>query len=173
MLHQPSGPGCGAAVQPGGGSAAPADDDGHGRADDPGQKVVGQRPQPVEEVEAVKGDSNGCVFAGDSALALPAALRYGKRLEARPIFARTVCHSRTGNRPHLSRTGLGGGLLRTGNRSGAPVQPGTAPNPWNRSEEDFFSTSARAPPSWVAPRMHRGSREAAALRQHLRHHLHT
>lgn len=36
----------------------------------------------------------------------------------------------------------------------------------NRCEEDFFSTSTRARPCWVAPTMHRCSREAVTRRHH-------
>lgn len=89
-------------IDPGWGSCSPSpDDDGHGGADNPGQEGVGQRPQPVQEVEAVKVERRS-VSAGERAAPLPAALRYGKEQETRPIFARTLCHSHAN-----SRTGSG------------------------------------------------------------------
>lgn len=95
---------CSVMINPGRGTSPSPDDDRHSRADYPGQKIVGKRPQPVKDVKPVKCKLNGCVFAGECAVPLPTALRYGKGLETRPIFTRTVCHSRTSNRPHLSMT---------------------------------------------------------------------
>lgn len=95
-------PWCGGIINPGWGSSPSPDDDRNGRADNPGQKVVRQRPQPVEYVKTVKSEVDRCVLAGESAAPLPAALRYGTGLETRPIFTRTVCHSRrTKHRPAL------------------------------------------------------------------------
>ncbi|KAL7404694.1 hypothetical protein ABVT39_018428 [Epinephelus coioides] len=101
-----AGPWCGGMINPGWGTSSSPDDDRHGRTNNPGQKVVGQRPQPVEYVKPVKSELDGCVFAGESAAPLPTALRYGKGLETRPIFTRTVCHSHATQRPHLSMTGI-------------------------------------------------------------------
>lgn len=42
-----AGPWCGGVISPSWGTSPSADDDGHGGANDPGQEVVGQRPQPV------------------------------------------------------------------------------------------------------------------------------
>lgn len=46
------------------------------------------------------------MFAGERAAPLRAARRYGKRLETRPIFTRTVCHSHTRHGPCLSMTAV-------------------------------------------------------------------
>ena len=86
-------PWCGGIIDPGWGNSASPDDDRHGGTDNPGQKVVGQRPQPVEYVKAVKSELDRRVFAGESAAPLPTALRYGKGLQTRPIFTRTLCHN--------------------------------------------------------------------------------
>lgn len=123
-------PGCSAMIHPGRGTSPRPDEHRQGGADDPAQECVGQRPQPVKDVEAVKGELRGCVFAGECVAPLPTAplptaLRYGKRLETRPIFTRTVCHSRTSNRPHLAMTRVVGVLLRTGKGSAAPVLVGS------------------------------------------------
>lgn len=80
-------------VDPGRGGSPSPDDGRHGGADDPGEEVVGQGPQPVEEVEAVETELDGSVLARECAAPLPAALRYGKGLASRPIFTSTVCHS--------------------------------------------------------------------------------
>lgn len=100
-------PWCGGIVNPGWGRSSPSpDDDRHGGADNPCQETVGERPKPVQEVEPVKGELDGCVFAGEPAVPLPGALCYGTGLETRPIFTRTVCHSHAKRRPHLSMTGV-------------------------------------------------------------------
>lgn len=99
-------PWCGGNINRSLGTSLSPDDDRHGRTNNPGQKIVGQRPQPIEYVKPVKTKLDGCVFAGESAAPLPTALRYGKGLETRPIFTRTVCHSHTKHRAHLSLTGV-------------------------------------------------------------------
>lgn len=100
-------PWCGGMTNPGWGRSSPSpDNDRHRGADYPGQETVGQRPKPVEEVETVKGELDRCVFAGEPAAPLPGALCYGTGLETRPIFTRTVCHSRARRRPHLWTRGV-------------------------------------------------------------------
>ncbi|KAK7929305.1 hypothetical protein WMY93_005700 [Mugilogobius chulae] len=89
-----------------------AGDHGHGCANYPRQKLVWQRPEPVQEVKAVKAQQDGRVSAGESAPALPAALRYGKRQGARPIFTRTLGHSHTQHRPHERALGTDTPLLQ-------------------------------------------------------------
>ncbi|KAK1886181.1 Mitochondrial group I intron splicing factor CCM1 [Dissostichus eleginoides] len=86
-------PWCGGNFNPNLGSSSSPDDDRHSGTNNPCQKIVGQRPQSVQYVKAVKAKLDGRVFAGESAAPLPTALRYGKGLEMRPIFTRTVCHS--------------------------------------------------------------------------------
>ncbi|KAM7393629.1 hypothetical protein PAMP_020486 [Pampus punctatissimus] len=98
--------GGGDGVSPGWGRSPPPDDDRHGGTNYPGQEVVGQRPQPVQYVKPVKPELDGRVFAGERAASLPAVRRYGKRLETRPIFKRTVCHSHTRLGPRLSMTAV-------------------------------------------------------------------
>eukprot|EP00064_Thunnus_orientalis_P010100 superscaffoldBa00001338_g10126 len=98
--------GGGVGVSPGRGRSPPPDDDRHGSTNYPGQEVVGQRPQPVQYVKPVKSELHGRVFAGERAAPLRAARRYGKRLETRPIFTRTVCHSHTRHGPRLSMTAV-------------------------------------------------------------------
>lgn len=90
-------------VDPGRGGSPSPDDGRHGGADDPGEEVVGQRPQPVEEVEAVEAELDGSVLARECAAPLPAALRYGKGLASRPIFTSTVCHSHAEQRRRGAR----------------------------------------------------------------------
>lgn len=151
-------PRCCGIIYPGWGTSPPPDDDRHSRANNPGQKIVGQRPQPVEQLEPVWSELNGCVFAGESAAPLPTALRYGKGLETRPIFTRTVCHSHAKHRPTLSTSGGPVGFcLKPASRGSAPVRKfwrNSLKNPRISLEKHFFSTCARAQPSWVGPRMH-------------------
>lgn len=98
-------PECGGVVDPGCGTSASPDDDGHGGANNPGQKMVRKRPEPVEDVEPVEPELDGRVRAGECAAPVPTALRYGKALETRPIFTRTVCHSHAARRPPVSVVG--------------------------------------------------------------------
>lgn len=99
-------------IDPGWGGSPSPDDGRHGSADDPGEKVVGQRPQPVEEVEAVEAELDGSVLARECAAPLPAGLRYGKGLESRPIFTSTVCHSHAERRRRDTKA-AGGGVPRS------------------------------------------------------------
>ncbi|XP_077460856.1 uncharacterized protein LOC144077187 [Stigmatopora argus] len=43
-------------------------------------------------------------YPGETVAPFPAALRYGKGLETRPIFTRTVCHSHASHRTRLTMT---------------------------------------------------------------------
>lgn len=99
-------PRCGGTIQPTWGSSSSPNDDGYRRTNNAGEKIVRQRPQPIQYVEPVKSKLNGCMFAGESLAPLPTALRYGKGLETGPIFTRTVSHSHASHRTHLTTTRL-------------------------------------------------------------------
>lgn len=153
-------PGCGVTVQPGRGAPPPPDEHGHGGADDPGQEGVGQGPEPGEEVEPVEGHVHGRVLARECAAPLPTAPRYGKGLESRPIFTRTVCHSRTHFRPHLPSTravrAAAAGRRPFRGKNGAGISP----------RGHFFSTRTRAQPSWVGTHNAPRRREAWGALRH-------
>lgn len=125
-------PRCGGTVlDPGRRGSPPPDDGRHGGADDPGEEVVGQRPQPVEELEAVEAELDGSVLARERAAPLPAALRYGKGLESRPIFTRALCHSHAERGRHAG----GGGVPRSSSaeRREVPAADGGATVAWLKS----------------------------------------
>lgn len=154
-------------ISPGRGASPPPDDDGHGGADDPAQEVVWKRPQPVEDVKAVKGEVDGGVFAGECAAPVPAALRYGQRLQTRPIFTPTVCHSRTNNRPQLPTTG-GAGASAADHRPGCCDYCGGNRNQSRQSlrrrlVQHFHKGAAILGWSHNAPRQPRGCGETSSL----------